>query len=112
MHFDEELIAVFHRELPALVGDKWAASQLIVFNVTWFLIFVAGGVAWRSGKQIGSLVVLFFALGGGLLNGVGHIVLALVLGRYFPGLYTAPLMLAIGVAILKAFYSPPSASTA
>ena len=31
-----------------------------------------------------------------LANGVGHILLALAAGGYFPGLYTAPLLLAAG----------------
>lgn len=34
-----------------------------------------------------------------LANGVGHVALALVAGRYFPGLLTAPLLLAVAARL-------------
>ncbi len=38
---------------------------------------------------------------GGLLNGTAHLLISIMLGRYFPGTLTAPLSLAVGIALLR-----------
>ena len=50
-------------------------------------------------------MVLFFAVAGGLLNGVGHLLLALQRGAYFPGAWTAPLALCVGIWLLWLLYA-------
>jgi len=101
LHFIEEYRAGFYREFPPLVGAApWSRSTFLLFNLAWLFVFVlaAQGVArrWRPA----AVVVLFLALGGGVLNGLGHFALAARAGAYFPGLYTAPLSLAAGSYVL------------
>lgn len=101
LHFIEEYRAGFYREYPPLVGAApWSRSTFLLFNLAWLFVFVlaAQGVArrWRPA----AVVVLFLALGGGVLNGLGHFALAARAGAYFPGLYTAPLSLAAGSYLL------------
>ena len=101
LHFIEEYRAGFYREFPPLVGAApWSRSTFLLFNLAWLFVFVlaAQGVArrWRPA----AVVVLFLALGGGVLNGLGHFALAARAGAYFPGLYTAPLSLAAGSYLL------------
>jgi hypothetical protein len=43
---------------------------------------------------------LFLALGGGVGNGLGHLVLAARARGYFPGVYTGALALLAGSALL------------
>jgi len=100
-HSAEEYATGFYRQFPAFAGYEWSPSLFIAFNVAWFVIFAIAGLAAQRGQSFGFLFILFFALGGGIMNGVGHILIAAILGRYFPGLITAPLLLVIGVALLR-----------
>ena len=101
LHFIEEYRAGFYREFPPLVGAApWSRSTFLLFNLAWLFVFVlaAQGLArrWRPA----GVVALFLALGGGVLNGLGHFALAARASAYFPGLYTAPLSLAAGSYLL------------
>jgi len=101
LHFIEEYRAGFYREYPPLVGAApWSRSTFLLFNLAWLFVFVlaAQGLArrWRPA----AVVALFLALGGGVLNGLGHFALAARASAYFPGLYTAPLSLAAGSYLL------------
>ena len=97
VHLVEEYRAGFYREFPPILGAApWSAVAFLLFNVTWLVVFglVALGLArrWRPA----ALVALFLALGGGVLNGLAHVALAIRVGGYFPGLYTAPLVFGAG----------------
>ena len=105
-HFAEEWSAGLDHELPGLLGYQWPEALFVAFNASWFALFVAAVFAVWFQLRLGYLVLLFFAIGGGVLNGVGHVLIAIVLGRYFPGLYTAPLMLAVGIQLLRIVYPP------
>lgn len=105
LHFTEEYVTGFHRALPRLVGYEWTSAQFVAFNASWFAVFVISLFGVRRGVRLAYLPLFFFAVGGGLLNGIGHVALALMRGGYFPGLVTAPLMFAAGVAILRASYA-------
>jgi len=112
LHFVEELATDFYRQFPAFVGYEWTPSLFIAFSATWTVLFILAGLAIHRGVMAGYIVVLFFAIGGGVLNGVGHLLLAAAVGRYFPGLVTAPLMLIIGLALLRRLYSAASSGEA
>jgi len=97
MHLVEEYRAGFYLEFPPILGAApWSATAFLIFNVTWLVVFglVALGVAhrWRP-AAVGAL---FLALGGGVLNGLAHVALAIRVGGYFPGLYTAPVVFVAG----------------
>ena len=81
-------------------GGPWSQRQFVVFNAVWLALFLAAtlGVAqrWRPAY----VLTLFRAIGGGIGNGLGHIALAIQAGGYFPGLYTAPFALVVGIALL------------
>jgi hypothetical protein len=109
-HASEEFVTGFQRQLPALVGDEWSDAQFLVFNATWLVTFVVAGWGLRRHRPLAVLVVLFVALGGGIGNGVAHLGLAAARGGYFPGAWTAPLCLAVGVALLRQLF--PAAARA
>ena len=104
IHFTEEYLTGFHRAFPALVGYEWQSSRFVAFNAMWGLILLAGAEGLRRGSAISYVIVLFFAVGGGVMNGIGHVLLAVQAGGYFPGLLTAPLMLVVGVVLLRKMY--------
>ncbi|HKO58414.1 MAG TPA: HXXEE domain-containing protein [Thermoanaerobaculia bacterium] len=101
IHFAEEYAMGFHRAFGG-----WEPWRFIVFNACWFVLFA--WAAWRKSY----LIILFFAVGAGIMNGVGHLLLALRSGGYFPGLWTSPLMLIAGVAVLRRLYAAPASPPA
>jgi hypothetical protein len=72
--------------------------------------FVLAGFGLARAWRPVYVIALFLAIGGGIGNGLGHVVLALRAGGYFPGTYTAPLVLLAGgflaVRLLRPARSP------
>jgi len=98
-HFTEEYLTGFYRDFPGLLGMEWSAQRFIVFNLVWLLIFALSAFGVYRERSEAYVIVIFFALVGGILNGVSHIALSLLQWRYFPGTVTAPLMLASGILL-------------
>jgi hypothetical protein len=110
LHACEEFLTGFQRRFPALVGDRWTDTQFLVFNAAWLATFVFAAWGLRRRRPLAVLIVLFFALAGGVANGIGHLLLVAVQGAYFPGAWTAPLCLIIGTVLLRQlFTTPPTA---
>ena len=54
------------------------------------------------------LIALFFAFGGGVGNGVAHLMLVVAQGGYFPGAWTALHCLIVGTVLLRQLFSIPT----
>ena len=108
IHAGEEFLTGFQRRLPALVGGYWTDTQFLVFNAAWFAAFVLAAWGLRRHRPLAVLIVLFFALGGGVGNGIAHLLLVVVQGGYFPGAWTAPLCLIVGIALLRQLFTVPA----
>ena len=104
-HASEEFLTGFQRELPALVGARWTDARFLIFIGVWLTAFVIAGLGLRQRHPLAVLIVLFFALAGGVLNGIGHLGLAVLRGGYFPGAWTAPLCLVVGVSLLRQLFT-------
>ena len=76
----EELMLEAYKEAIADAGID--PNQL---NAAWFSTFVLAGWGLRRRRPLAVLIVLFFALGGGVGNGVAHLLLnrRIVLGLSF-----------------------------
>jgi hypothetical protein len=105
VHACEEFFTGFQRRLPALVGDHWTDTQLVVFNAGWFAMFVLAAWGLHRRHSLAVLIVLFVALGGGVGNGIAHLLLVVTQGGYFPGAWTAPLCLIVGAALLRQLFT-------
>jgi protein-S-isoprenylcysteine O-methyltransferase Ste14 len=101
MHFAEEYATGFYVTFPSLFGDSWSARSFLIFNLVWLAVFLAGAIGVWYERSLAYLVVIFFALAGGIANGAAHIVASVWQGRYFPGTVTAPLMLAGGLILFQ-----------
>jgi hypothetical protein len=108
LHASEEFLTGFQRRLPALVGDRWTDTQFLLFNAAWFTTFVVAGLGLRRRRPLAALVVLFFALGGGIGNGLAHLALVAIQRGYFPGAWTAPLCLIVGTVLLRQLFTNPA----
>src|SRR5262249_14375440 len=107
-HACEEFLTGFQRRFPALVGDRWTDAQFLVFNAAWWATFVVAGWGLRRRRPLAVLIVLFFALGGGVGNGIVHLLLVVAQSGYFPGAWTAPVCLIIGTALLRQLFTIPA----
>src|SRR5262245_10074873 len=106
-HATEEYVTGFHLRLPSIMGiPPWTDAQFLTFNVVWFAVFVTGLLVYRR-HALGALVILFFAVGGGVVNGLGHIFVTITEFQYFPGTWTAPLCAVIGVLLLWRMFRNP-----
>jgi hypothetical protein len=100
LHFAEEYLTGFQRQFPKLMGYEWSDARFVAFNLAWLAVFVLAALGVYRRVPLAYLVVLFLALGGGVGNGAGHLVLSATQGRYFPGAATAPLCLLAGIGLL------------
>jgi hypothetical protein len=104
LHFTEEYLTGFQRQFPKLIGDEWSDARFVAFNMAWLAVFVLAALGVYRRVALAYLVVLFLALGGGVGNGAGHLLLSASQGRYFPGAATAPLCLLAGIALLARLF--------
>lgn len=94
-HFFEEAVTGFSARLPALFGlPPMPEAVFVGFNVSWLALWGLSVAGIRSGRRDALFAAWFLAIAG-MVNGVGHPLLALVTGGYFPGLFTA---LPVGLA--------------
>jgi hypothetical protein len=96
-HVIEEYRAGFYRVFPPVFGaEPWSAKRFLTFNVVWLIVFLIAGFGLLRGKRGAYLIAMFLAVGGGILNGLGHIGLSVREGAYFPGAYTGVVALVVG----------------
>jgi Protein of unknown function with HXXEE motif len=101
LHCAEEGATGFAAEFPGLFGYAWSTGRFVAFNAVWLAVFAAAAVGVRRGWDAAALPVWFFALVGGVGNGVLHIAASVARAGYFPGLLTAPVLLVVGVLLLR-----------
>lgn len=105
-HFAEETATGFHRLFPALLGlTEWPLTFFVVFNLTWMAIWVVSLAALRRSPRLAAFPIWFLAIAS-TANGVVHPLLALLVGGYFPGLWTSPLAGLAGLGLLRQLLHP------
>lgn len=106
IHSVEEYISRLWEHLaPArYVASQFGVSPPTGFIISNSLLFLLGIVCWlafvRPARPSAGIVAWCWGIGE-IANGFGHIALALGAGGYFPGLYTAPLLLAAGAWLVS-----------
>ena len=97
LHFVEELVTELYLALPTTFGFPAAPRSLFVqINVTALIVWAVALVGVRQGVVI-ALLPLWFLGFCEVLNLVLHPALALWTGGYYPGVFTAPLVGALGI---------------
>ena len=104
LHFLEEYLTGFQRAFPTLIGYQWSDQKFVSFNLLWLAIFILAAIGIYRGIAVAYLIVIFFVFIGGIGNGIGHILLTLATGRYFPGLGTSSLLLIIGIMLWRRLF--------
>lgn len=101
LHLGEEYLTGFQTALPAFVGDEWSDSQFLIFNFIWIFIFISAAIGVFQKFTTAYLIVFFYAIMGGIVNGIAHPLLSIIQGNYFPGTFTALPALVVGVLLLR-----------
>ncbi|MEA3016079.1 MAG: hypothetical protein QOI38_801 [Sphingomonadales bacterium] len=105
MHSVEEYVFRLYDLLPPAraVSGAIGLDRAGGFAVVNTLLVGFGLACWfvwvRPGRRPARAVAFAWALLE-TLNGLGHFALAYAAGGYFPGLYTAPLLLILGIRLL------------
>ncbi len=90
IHFIEEAATGFHERFPALLGfPSMPFSFFVVFNLAWIAIWIASIPGLRTARPVAFFAAWFLAIAG-ILNGIGHPLMAIAAGGYFPGLVSSP----------------------
>lgn len=108
LHSAEEYAFRFYEVFPPAKfvyrnAPELARPAFIAFNSLLILIGLAGYFYWVRPQKRGAAAVIWIAIAVEIFNGIGHLVWALWIRGYNPGLATAPLLL--GVAIYLAILS-------
>ena len=104
-HLVEEYRTGLYDAFPPLFGaEPWSPNRFLLFNLAWMGAFFIGLFGLANQRRWAYLIALFLAIGGGVGNGLGHLVLVLMRGGYFPGAITAVLVLAAGTVLLWELY--------
>jgi Protein of unknown function with HXXEE motif len=102
LHFAEEYATGFHRRFPELLElPPWSDGFFVIFNLVWLAIW-AVSICGLGRRRHAALFPLWFLAIAGIGNGLGHPLLSLRTGGYFPGLITSPLVGIAGVLLLRA----------
>ena len=96
-HFAEEATTGFNERFGALFGlPDMPLSIFVIFNLTWLGIWLISIPGLRSARPAAFFAAWFLAIAG-MLNGIGHPLMAIVTGGYFPGLVSSPFIGAASV---------------
>ncbi len=81
------------------LGFAIANAALVGFGLwCYFARIRPGRGSWRGFARLWGLLEV--------ANGLGHGALSLAAGGYFPGLYTAPLLVLLGAALIRSLLRP------
>ena len=105
IHFIEESLNGFHLRFPEALGlQPWPKSYFVAFNLAWLAIWVVAILSLSSFKRAALFPLWFLAIAAAV-NGIAHPLLALADSAYFPGLWTAPFLGILGVALFGSLLS-------
>jgi hypothetical protein len=101
LHFSEELATGFHHRFPEVLGlAPWSLGFFVPFNLFWLAVW-ALSIRALAARRRAALFPLWFLAIASVANGVGHPLLSLRAGGYFPGLATSPLVGVAGVLLFR-----------
>jgi hypothetical protein len=102
IHFTEEYLTDLTLVVPKLMShEEYPVDYWLVFNMVAYSVFIIGGIIlFKRIKEL-MIIPLFFILVGVMLNSIGHILIAIYVGGYFSGLYSALVYVVIGPILMK-----------
>jgi hypothetical protein len=101
LHFAEEYVYQFNLQLPALLGlTRWPETFFVAFNFFWLAVWAIAIVSISKLPRAVTFPLWFLAIASAA-NGIAHPLIAIVVGGYFPGLWSSPLVGILGFVLLR-----------
>lgn len=90
LHFTEEYVYGFHQRVTEIMAGMppFNINVFVAFNMIAYCLFLLAGLGMYKGMKFPMIIVWFFAIAF-LGNAIWHLLLTLMVGGYFPGLYTS-----------------------
>jgi hypothetical protein len=91
LHFTEEYVFGFHIRITEIMAGwpPFDDNVFVAFNMIAYSLFLLGGLGMYRGMKFPMIIVWFFAIAGVFGNAILHLLLAVRVGGYFPGLFTS-----------------------
>jgi hypothetical protein len=100
-HFAEELATGFRERFPELLGlSPWSPRFFVSFNLVWLAVWALSLRGLAARRRLALFPLWFLAIAG-VANGVAHPLFSALVGGYFPGLVTSPLVGVAGLVLLR-----------
>ena len=106
LHGFEDYVAGFHDAFPIY---SLAPEFFVLLHVGLTLLLAAMVPSVAHGRPWALKLATFWAIVE-ILNGAGHIMIAVFEWQYYPGLWTAPLLLIFGAALGRSLRGPERAA--
>lgn len=102
IHFTEEYITGFNYKFPKLFNSpEYPLNTFVVFNMLAYFMFIMGAILIYKKIKPPMMIPLFFIMYGVIGNAIAHVIFCIVVGGYFPGIYTALIYWIVGPIIIK-----------
>lgn len=106
IHFAEEFVGGFNHKFPALFNSpEYPINLFVLFNMFAYCAFLMGGIMIYKKKTTMMIVPLFFVVYGTIGNAIAHVIFAIMVNGYFPGLYTALVYWIIGPVLIHRIWN-------
>ena len=91
LHCMEEFITEFHVRNPVEIyaANPFSPDEFVISQMSVFFLLIIGAIGIYKGWKIPMVMVWFLVIFFLLINAVQHCVFAVMVGGYFPGLYTS-----------------------
>lgn len=103
LHFMEEFITGFHGRNPVEIygASPFTPEEFVISQMSVFFLLVIGAIGIYKGWKIPMVMVWFLVIFFLLINAIQHPIFALMVGGYFPGLYTSVAGWVLGPILFK-----------
>ncbi len=95
LHAFEDYVADYHERFPLF---SLAPEFFVSLHVALFLLLAAMIPSVAHGRRWALKLAKFWAVVQ-VVSGVGHLMIALIEWQYYPGMWTAPLLVVFGAAL-------------
>lgn len=104
LHFAEEFVTGFYTRWPVEIfrSVPYDINSFLIVNMISYFFFLIAGIAMLKNIKFPILIAWFFIIMGVCIQAVQHTVYAIMVGGYFPGLYTSLVCYILGpILIIK-----------
>lgn len=102
LHFAEEFVTGFNVRWPVEIfsAAPYDVNSFILVNMISYFFFCIAGIAMLKNIKFPILIAWFFIIMGVCIQAIQHTVYSIMVGGYFPGLYTSLVCYILGPILI------------